>query len=155
MNDEEKVLSLLENMLAEISSIKEGQASLQKGQASIQTDISAIKKNQARLQEGQAKLFSAISYQKEDMSMLKEEWFLFNRRIISVERDLHDITNNLLEVHGIVKRVENGQGKKPQSNIGAKIVNDEIHKQHELRIIKMEAEVARLNSEIRAIEAVK
>jgi hypothetical protein len=70
MNNEEKILAILTTVQADISGLKEGQASMQAdisglkegqakleiGQASMQADIASLKEGQTKLEIGQAKL---------------------------------------------------------------------------------------------------
>jgi chromosome segregation ATPase len=139
MNNEEKILSILEIMQADISGLQEGQASMQadisalkEGQASMQADISALQEGQANLEEGLAEA---------------------NQRFSRIADDLQSARNDLHKVYGIVIRMENEQGIVLKAFIDAQVGYGETHKQHEPRIIKLETEIDQLDSIIRVIKA--
>ena len=176
MNNEEKILNLLEqmqgrfdrieegqaSMQADISGLKEGQTSLQEGQASMQVDISGLKEGQASMQadisglkgdvsslkESQASMRADISGLKEGQADLKEEVVVTKRRVLNIEK-------NVEKLLGIVTKAEYEQGKQLKAIVDTQVGYEQAHKQHEPRIIKLETEVDRLDSEVRSIRAAK
>jgi|GEM_PF-1200472 len=138
-----------------ISRMQKDITGLMESQTSLAADISGLKESQTSqaadisgLMEGQTSLVADMSGLKEGQADLKEEVAMLNRRVSTFD-------NGLQKVLEIVTRIEQEQGKKLQAIEDAQVVYEETHKRHEPRIIKLEKEVDRLDSEISAIRIAK
>lgn len=60
MNNEEKILKILDAIQTDIGGLKEGQKSLEAGQTAMQADISGLKEGQKNLEVGQAAMQADI-----------------------------------------------------------------------------------------------
>lgn len=56
MNNEDRILSLLEKLVSEVTELKAGQAKLEAGQAKLEASQAKLEAGQAELEAGQAEL---------------------------------------------------------------------------------------------------
>lgn len=61
MNNEERILSMLEQLTSDVAGLKAGQAKLESGQSKLESGQSKLEDGQAKLESGQAKLESGQS----------------------------------------------------------------------------------------------
>jgi len=82
MNNEDKILSMLENLTAsvklmqgDISELKQGQAKLEQGQAKLEQGQAKLEQGFAKLEKGQSDLLTYVRgihhHQNEDFALLK------------------------------------------------------------------------------------
>ena len=72
VNNEEKILSLLETVVVKMDKLETDVSDLKQGQARLEADVTGLKQGQAKLEEGQARLSADVSLLKEDMTFVKD-----------------------------------------------------------------------------------
>jgi outer membrane murein-binding lipoprotein Lpp len=81
MNNEERILSLLEIMNGRLENLEADVCSLKSGQARLEADVSGLKSDVSILKVGQAKLEADVQTIKEDVTIIKHDVGVVYREI--------------------------------------------------------------------------
>ena len=73
MNNEEKILAILQQMQGDITGLKQGQNELRADVAALKEDVSVLKEDVSTLKHGQNELRTDVAALKEDVEIIKED----------------------------------------------------------------------------------
>lgn len=90
MNNEEKIIQILEIMQQDIKDLKYGQTNLEEGQAELTIGFAGLKAGQARIEAKQTKMEKDIKAIKKDVKDIKKE-------LTFVWGDIKKIDNRLIK----------------------------------------------------------
>ena len=134
MNNEEKILSILEQMQGKFDLLENGQAEIKEDLGQIQGRLDLLENGQTEIKEDLEQMQGRLDLLEKGQAEIKED-VAFNRSTLA--------------------RMEIELGQKLQIIIDSQVGYEEKHRQHEPRIVKLETDVTRLDYIVGALKAAK
>ena len=141
MNNEEKILSILETMQTNLESVQTELKDVKQSQAVMERELKDLNSKHIMLHINQEKFSREQAVILHDVNGLKQEQAKTNERLDKLEEGQTELKENVGFNRTVLVRMELEHGKKLSALQDGYETNYDLNKQHEPRIAKLEETV--------------
>lgn len=155
MNNEEKILSALENLTTKVDGLSETVGGLTRTVDGLTTKVDVLAGKVDVLEQGQSELRQGLAVVERDLQDVRQAQTFSDIKIRELDRQQAEMTSTMRRIEQTVARIENDHGLQLKALNDGFQANLDMHKALEPRIVVLERISEKHSAEIYALRTAK